>query len=188
MKRNWIKGVACFLVVALTALFGVGCGGGGEGGKVTILVGEIIDLTGPGSPAVKTFHYATQDLARYYNDQGLIPGAEIKLATWDMQFNTARDLPGYDWCKQQGAKVIFGIHESTPITLKPFAERDKIPVFTGSFTEAAAEPPGWVFIDGADVAKQEATILKWVSNNDWDYAAKARVPKVGFLAGVRAWA
>ena len=38
-----------------------------------------------------------------------------------------------------------------------------------------------MFIDGADVAKQEATLLKWVSDNDWDYAAKARVPKVGFF-------
>jgi hypothetical protein len=55
MKKSLIRGMACFLVLALTALFGVGCGGGGEEGKVTILVGEIIDLTGPGSPAVKLF-------------------------------------------------------------------------------------------------------------------------------------
>lgn len=179
MKKSLIRGMACFLVLALTALFGVGCGGGGEGGKVTIVVGEIIDLTGPGSPAVKSFHYATQDLASYYNDRGLIPGAKIKLVTWDNQFNVARELPGYDWCKQQGAKVIFGVHQTTPETLKPFAERDKMPVFTGTFTEAGAEPPGWVFIMGANVAKQEATILKWVSENDWDY--NQGVPKIGFF-------
>ena len=179
MKKSLIRGMACFLVLALTALFGVGCGGGEEGGGVTIVVGEIIDLTGPGSPAVKTFHYATQDLARYYNAQGLIPGAKIKLVTWDMQFNPARDLPGYDWCKQQGAKVIFGVHESTAVTLKPFAERDKIPVFTGSYSAAAAEPAGWSFIISANTIKQAAVILDWVSETDWDY--NQGVPKIGFF-------
>jgi len=47
MKNNWRRGMACFLVLALIALLCMGCGDDKGDGKVTVVIGEITDLTGP---------------------------------------------------------------------------------------------------------------------------------------------
>lgn len=178
MKNHWKRGIACFLVLALIAVLCMGCGDDKEKEGVTIVIGELIDLTGPASPAEIPLHHAIEDLARYYNEEGLIPGARLEVVTYDNQFNPARDIPGYEWCRDQGAKVIIGIHELTAETLKPFAERDKVPIGTVSYTDFAAEPPGWVFIFGSHISYQINTVLKWISEKHWDYSE--RLPRIGF--------
>jgi hypothetical protein len=119
------------------------------------------------------------DLVRYYNNEDLIPGGKLKLITYDYQNNPARNIPGYEWCKERGAKVVFGVHPDTPLTLKSFAERDKVAIGTVSYTDAVAEPPGWVFIFGCSQNAQARTLLKWLSENRWDYTRG--IPKVGFF-------
>ena len=171
--------VAFLLVLVLLVPLSLSCGGGGQPGVVTIKIGEIIDFTGPGAPAVISLHRAMVDLVKYYNNEGLIPGAKLKLISYDCQDNPARDILGYDWCKEQGAEVIFAVHPTTPITVRPFAERDKVPIATVSYTDAAAEPPGWVFIFSASTNACARTLLKWLSEYRWDYTRG--IPKVGFF-------
>ena len=179
MKSNWKRAVALLLMLVLVATLCLGCGDEEEG--VTIAVGEIIDLSGPASPAVIPVHQVIEDLVRHYNDEDLIPGAKMKLVTYDCQFNPARDIPGYEWCRERGAKVILGIHNTTSETVKPFAERDKVAVGTVTHTQTIAEPPGWVFVFSSHSVYHIQRLLKWISEEHWDYEAKERVPKIGFV-------
>jgi hypothetical protein len=100
MKGNWKRAMALLLALALVTTLGWGCGGGKAVGKVTITIGEITDFTGPAAPAVTTIHYAREDVARYYNEKGLIPGVKIKLASWDTHYDASREVPGYDWVRE----------------------------------------------------------------------------------------
>jgi len=180
MNRIWKTATAGFLVLALLGVLCVGCGEEEEGEKVTIVIGEITDLTGPTTVSLLPVHYVTEDLVKYYNEEGLIPGVELKLATYDCRYDPARDVPGFDWVRERGAEVVLAPLYSTAEILKPFAERQRVPVVTSSPTEVILEPPGWVFTLGARFTDQLRTVLKWISENHWNYAAEERVPKVGF--------
>lgn len=174
--------MACFLVLALIALLCMGCGDDKGDGKVTVVIGEITDLTGPASPAIIPLHYVTQDVFRHYNEGGLIPGVELKLATYDQQFNPARDIPGWDWVRDRGAQVVQVVLAPTSEALKFRAEKDKVPIFSQSNTIPMIEPPGWVFTTAPSTSAQLRTILKWISEKHWDYTAEGRVPRIGHLA------
>ena len=167
------------LVLVMVVPLSFGCGGGG-GGKVTITIGELTDFTGIAAPAVKTITYITQDIARYYNDENLIPGVKVKIAAYDTQYDPSRIVPGYDWCKNQGAKVIITLFPGDPDVLKPFAETDKVIIAAMGVNPEAFDPPGWVFgFSNANVWATK-TLLKWISDNDWDYGQG--ISKIGMAA------
>jgi hypothetical protein len=181
MNHSWKTAITSFLVFTLLATLCFACAEKEEEGKVTITIGEITDLTGPASPALLSVHYVTMDLVDYYNEEDLIPGVKLELVTYDCAYNPARDIPGYEWVRGRGAKIIFAPIYSTAEILKYFAEQDKVPVVTSSPTELILEPPGWVFALGATFADQMRTVLKWIGENHWDYTAEGRVPKVGYV-------
>jgi len=180
MQHLWKRVLASFLVTIMVGVLCVGCGEGNGGGKVKIVIGEITDLTGPASPATIPVHAAIVDLARYFNDEGLIPGAEIEMIVYDDQWNPARDVPGYEWCRQRGAEVIMAIFAAAGETLKPFAIKDKVPILSSSSTKAMIDPPGWVFASSCGYAEQMYTIMKWIVEEEWDVQSKGPA-KVGFV-------
>jgi ABC-type branched-subunit amino acid transport system substrate-binding protein len=179
MSRLLNKATVILLVLVLVGTLGLSCGGGDEGGKVTITTGEINDLTGYASAWLIPMHYGLVDLVRYYNDEGLIPGVELKVVSYDDQMNPAKTIPGYDWVRSKGAHLAIVNLPQDGEVLKPFADRDKFPVFSGSSTKAMQEPPGWVFPISARCDQMMVTLLKWVSENRWDYSQG--IPKVGFV-------
>lgn len=78
MKCKCKMAVAFLLVLALLVPLSFGCGGAGKGVK-TIHIGELTDFTGSAAPALKNITYATEDVARCYNDNNLIPGVKVKV-------------------------------------------------------------------------------------------------------------
>jgi hypothetical protein len=174
-QKVWRSGIALLLALVIIATFFPGCGGGGEE-EVTITIGEITDFTGVSAPATVPMHQSMVDLVRYYNDQGLIPGAKLRLVSYDTRTDAARFTVGYDWCKERGADITFTPVTGLAETIRPFAERDKIPVANPSYSEAAVEPPGWVFAFCAPFKAQVKTLLNWISEQ-WDYTE--RIPKLG---------
>jgi hypothetical protein len=177
MKCKCKMAVAFLLVLVMLVPLSLSCGGEKEG--VTIRIGEHTDLTGPGSPAVVGLHYVLQDLVRYYNEEGLIPGVKLAVDSWDGKYDPSRDISGYDWLRGRGAKLIVSVIPHTGVDLKPFADRDKFPVCNLSTLKAMLEPPGWVFCLSNPNDWEMKTLLKWISENHWDYARG--IPKVGFI-------
>lgn len=174
------KVLAAFLVLVLIATLGLSCGGGGgEPGVVTITIGEITDLTGPGSPAVITLHYCLQDMISYYNDEGLIPGVKLKMVSWDTRYDASREIPGYEWVREKGAKLIVVIMPQSGPMLMPFAARDKVPIAALSCHKDTLSPPGWVFNMSNSSDMHVKTLLKWISEEHWDYSQG--IPKLGLV-------
>jgi len=180
MIRTLMKrAICCLLVLLPLAALLSGCGGpSGQG--VVITIGELTDLTGPASSAIIPLHWALQDMIRYYNEEGLIPGVRFRMVSWDTKYDVSRDVAGYDWVRGRGAKLIVAVPPPTPVTLKSFADRDKFPICSLSTTEAMMDPPGWVFCFSNSHYRMMKTFLKWIHDVDWDYSQG--IPKIG-LAG-----
>jgi len=178
MMRTMKRVAVALLALVLAAMLLPGCGGGEEEGRVTIVIGEISDLTGTAAPALRTIHYALEDMSRYYNEEGLIPGVKIKVVSYDTRLNPAREVPGYEWVRGRGAKLVVSVLHTTGEILKPFAERDKVAIACLVTTKNLIEPPGWVFCFSNPGPWAVKTLMGWVSAKRWDYSHG--IPKVGF--------
>ena len=178
MNNNWKKVIASVLVLALIATLSFGCAKKAEKG-VVITIGELTDLTGPASPAIISLHYALEDMVRYYNEEGLIPGVKIDIVSWDTKYDPSRPIPGYDWVRGKGAKLIISVEPQAGVVLKPFADKDQFPVVNLSTNMAMLEPPGWVFTMSSPHYYMMKTLLKWISEEHW--AQAQGIPKVGIV-------
>ncbi|MFC2027995.1 ABC transporter substrate-binding protein [Chloroflexota bacterium] len=151
----------------------------GESEPVTITIGNLTDITGPASNPLSVIATALEDLARYYNENNLIPGVVIQIVEYDGAYDPAKDIPGYEWLKGQGADFIFSSVGSVPITLKPIVDKDKVVVFTMTPDRHALAPPGYVFCLANTLGDyQSYTLLNWIAENDPGFPV-GRPAKVG---------
>jgi len=179
MNHRWKRiAASCVVVLSLVATLCVGCGEEDEEVK-TLVIGHISDMTGPASTALIPINYVVEDLARYYNEEGLIPGVSIKVVTYDARYDPSRDVPGWEWVKGKGAKVATTALPTTAETLKAFAESDKMPLWAMIESDYLTNPPGWVFCMNAPTGYIIKSLLKWISDNDWDYQSEGRKPRIG---------
>lgn len=181
-KMTWRKrAIVTFLMLTLVATLCLGCGDDGEDeGKVTITIGLHTDLTGPAAYSCSHTGYGIEDMIRYYNEEGLIPGVKIELATYNNMVDPARDIPGYEWLRGRGAKVIIAMLHTTAEVLKPYAERDEVVVLATWCTVPMVDPPGWSFCFAYHDFERVKAHLKWISEEHWDYGQG--IPKVGFVS------
>ncbi len=178
MNRSWKRAMAALLVLVLVVPLCLSCDEEEEG-VVTITIGEITDLTGPASPAIIPLHWALADMVSHYNEKGLIPGVKFKVVSWDNKYDPSRDIPGYEWVRERGAKLIICVIPQTAVILKTSADRDEFAIAALSTNQEMLDPPGWVFAFSNSHYSLMKTFLKWVYEEDWDYTAEGRVPKFG---------
>lgn len=171
------------------------CGGGGEEASpagrpsavvdetpaepVMIIIGNLTDITGPGANGISKVDMALADTVAYFNSEGLIPGVELKIITYDTQFDPASDIPGYEWLKDRGADLLFSPLPQSPVILKPHLARDEMVLFAVAATMDAFVPPGYVFCPGnALVENSIYTLLEWIPENDPDFP-EGRPARIG---------
>ena len=123
--------------------------------------------------------YGVEDAVRYYNENDLIPGVEVKVVTFDTRYDPSRDIPAYDWVRGRGADIIMTPLSLTAEILKPFVEEDRVPLVSVSSTATLVEDPGWVFCKDTPQSYWIKTLLKWISEEHWEYQAEGRKPKIG---------
>lgn len=156
--------------------------GSSKAAEITITIGVITDKTGMAALSMQPVDLALEDLIRYFNEKGLAGGARLEAIFYDGQYDPSKDLPGYQWLRERGADVIFANLPNTPVTLKPHADRDHVPVFAIFASRQAIDPPGWVFCMNVPISAYAYTMLEWVAENDWDWRVKgpARVGGTGW--------
>lgn len=178
------KASTVFLVLAMVGslIIGIGCGDNDEGGgkKVTITLGALMDITGPAGSGIKPIAEGFMDLARYYNENNIIPGVTINALLYDTQYSVARVLPGYDWLRSQGAQAILTIIPGETETLRARATMDKVPVVCGTPTPEGIKDPGYVFFTCGTYTSNTYTCMKWIEDNQWDWRTKGPA-KIGFI-------
>jgi hypothetical protein len=171
--------LSCLVILALMGTLFVGCGKKGREAKVTITIGNISDMTGPASSALVPINILLQDIVNYYNDNQIIPGVRFKVVSYDARYDPSLDIPAYDWVRSKGAQVIYSALPTTGEDLKIFVDRDNVPMWELTATTTMIDPPGWIFCPNIPFKWDMKTLLKWISENDWDYTAEGRVPKIG---------
>jgi len=181
MSHKWKRrAIACFMILALVTTLGFGCAEKAEEEeKVTIAVGWVTDLTGPGATALQPMQYSLEDLFRYINKEDPITGAKLKLVSYDARYDPSRDIPGYEWCKEQGARFVMTPLPTTGETLKYFAGRDKIPIASLSFTMPQVEPPGWVFVHSNGYMTE--ALLDFISDQWPNDSTKPKIGTAGWI-------
>jgi len=148
-------------------------------GEGTFNIGLITDLTGPASVEMVPLAQALMDLVRYVNEEDPMPDVEIKVITYDTRSDPARGVPGYDWLKERGAKLLFSPLPMVGELLKPFVERERIPLLMTCGSYPLVDPPGWAFCSVSPVSYQINCLLRWISEEHWDYVEGA--PKIGLV-------
>jgi len=181
MRRSLLGILTVFLIGTLLGTSAIGCGdeNGGGGGKVKIIIGEITDLTGPASPAIWTLHTCLEDWVRYINEENFIPGVELDIVSWDNKYEVERDIPGYEWVKQKGAKLIVCVIPQSGVILKPYADKDETIVVNLSVNSGMLTPPGWVFGMSAPHDPMVKALMKWLHEEDWDKPGE--IPRIGIV-------
>ncbi|MCP4611569.1 MAG: ABC transporter substrate-binding protein [Planctomycetes bacterium] len=175
------SGIIALSIILLALSLLIACDGGsgddptaqlteGNGTEdVVITIGNHSDLTGPTSNAMDSINKALDDLIEYFNDENFIPGVELKVVTYDGQMDPARDIPGYEWLREKGADLIFAVLPPTVVTLSPVVEKDEVVLFAAAADKKQLDPPGYTFSLGTIPQYEASTMLKWISDNDWDY-------------------
>ena len=59
---------------------------------VEIIIGNLTDITGVSANAQLLVNRALDDIVEYYNSENLIPGVELKVITYDTQFDPSKDI------------------------------------------------------------------------------------------------
>jgi len=178
MNHRWkTVAVCCLMALALVATLSVSCGEKGAQ-EQTIIIGDLTDMTGVAASALVPIELSMESLVKNINEEDPIPGVKLKIVRFDTGYDPSRTVPGYEWLRDQGAKVIYTALPEMAEVLVPFAKRDKVPVFCAVATKPMYDPPGWVFSLNQDATHMTFTVMKWIGDN-WDYQAKGRKPKVG---------
>ena len=165
------------LVVAVPAV--AGCGGGGAVTTTEILIGLETDLTGPANSSIAPVYAGMQDYLKEASAAGVIPGATVKIITYDHRTDYSRIPIGYVWLKGQGVKAIMFPSPTDIQMLMPNLTADKIPgLGTTTLTSWMNEP--WAYGMASTMQMSSERCMKWIMDN-WDYTGKGRNPKVGFI-------
>ena len=145
---------------------------------VEIIIGNLTDKTGASSNAMGIIDNALEDAVEYFNRENLIPGVDLKVITYDGEYNPSRDISGYEWLKEKGADLIWTPVPATPVTLKSRADSDKMVIFTAPASRDALQPSGYVFSVGSYPQHEAYTLLQWIADNDPDFPTD-RPAKIG---------
>ena len=179
-----MKYLAIPLIIVLIGVACVACNGDDDGTKaqetqgpttpvedVVITIGNITDRTGPAASAFQYMDMALEDTIRYYNENNLIPGVELKLVAYDTQYDTSKIIVGYNYIMGKGADIITSFLPITPEILNPNVNKDEMVLFTANANTEFLEPPGYVFAWCTIWEEYSYTLLKWIAENHWDYEA-----------------
>ncbi|NQT74683.1 MAG: ABC transporter substrate-binding protein [Chloroflexi bacterium] len=135
---------------------------------VVITIGNLTDQTGPASNAFSIVDIALNDIIEYVNTENPIPGVELKIVTYDGQFDPSRDIPGYEWLRERGADIILTGLPTSPVALKQIVNEDKVVLFSLSAPFEELLVPGYVFGVSAIPEHDAPNLLEWIAQNDPD--------------------
>ncbi len=145
----------------------------------TLKVGVLSDLTGPTSSVGVPYAQGIKDCAAYVNANGGINGENIELLQVDYAYNVQQALAAYKRFKSQGIVAMQGWGTGDTEALVRFVSRDRIPVFSASYSAHFMNPKKapYNFTIAPDYSTQGRAGLKYIKDN-WK---EKRAPKIAFV-------
>jgi len=161
----------------------LGCGEE-KGEKTTdIVVGMLADFTGPAASGCTMLHDGMADYFRVTQEEDPIPGARLKVITYDNRLDYGRNPVGYQWMKGQGAKLMVVIRNTDFEMLVDRFVQDQIPCF-GSMGSLAYPKHEWIYMFPPITQWLAQCVVQWIWE-DWDGAQPPVIGHVG-IAGYAA--
>ena len=120
-----------------------------EEGEVTreIIIGILLDFSGPAGDQGRRMHTFWKDSIRYTNEEDPIEDAwgnrvTLKTLAYDNQYDPGRTIIGYKSLLDQGAMIIMACYDHEGEILKPNLEEDEVPMYLDGPSEKVLFPPG----------------------------------------------
>ena len=133
------------MVRRLSALLAAGCVlaiAGTAAAQEYILIGNLIDFTGPTSVVGKEYGQAKIDAANYINETGGINGKLLDFDTVDYAYDVPRAIAAYRIWRARGAVAIQGWGTADTEALVDHAAEDEVPYFSASYSAHLTDPAG----------------------------------------------
>jgi branched-chain amino acid transport system substrate-binding protein len=145
--------------------------------KKVVEVGLIAGLTGAVSAPSQYALRGISDYLRYFNEEVGIPGVTIELVWADSGFDVPRAISAYQRFVDAGVVLVSITNPGETEAIKPKCEKDEVPAFAMSVTEALIYPPGWIYAFYPTESERFAVVCDWIMEN-WQ---EERPPRVAFM-------
>ncbi|NRA86374.1 MAG: ABC transporter substrate-binding protein [Rhizobiales bacterium] len=106
----------------------------------SVLVGHLVDYTGPTAFVGKTYGPGVKDAIDYVNANGGIDGTTIELDQIDYAYKVPQAISAYKKWKSRGMVALQGWGTGDTEALISFVAKDKIPVWSASYSGHLTDP------------------------------------------------
>lgn len=141
-----------------------------------ILVGNLVDFSGPTASVATPYGRGKIDAVAWINSHGGIAGKAIELDTFDAGYQVPPAIAEYkDW-HDRGVIAVQGWGTADTEALVRFVSEDHVPFFSGSYSAGLTDPEGknpntkypspYNFIMGPSYSDGVRALLQW-AHTDW---------------------
>ncbi|UZP66061.1 ABC transporter substrate-binding protein [Desulfovibrio mangrovi] len=142
-------------------------------------VGVLSDLTGPTSSVGVPYAQGVKDCIAHVNANGGVNGEQIEIIQVDYAYNVQQALSAYKRFMSEGIVALQGWGTGDTEALVKFVSRDRIPVFSASYSSHLMDPSAapYNFTVAPDYSTQGRAGLKYIKDS-WK---EARPPRIAFV-------
>lgn len=173
------------LLCSLTAI-SIGLAGGAHA-KDEVFVGHLADLSGPTAFVGKYYADGVRDSLSYINKNGGIDGTTVNYETIDYAYKVPQAIGAYKkWKSRKKMVAMQGWGTADTEALISFAAKDKIPVYSASYSGHLTDPTGinphtkkpapYNFFYGASYSDACRALVQWAAG-DWKTKGSEGKPK-----------
>lgn len=141
----------------------------------SVLVGHLVDYTGPTSFVGKHYGPGVTDAVKYINENGGIDGTQINLDSIDYSYKVPEAIAQYKRWVSNGMVFLQGWGTGDTEALISFVAKDKIPVISASYSAHLTDPQGknpktekpapYNFFYGPSYSDACRALAKWASED-----------------------
>ncbi len=166
-----MKKLLILTILAFTATLGTA--------SAAYKVGVLSDLTGPTSSVGAPYADGIKDYVAWLNDNGGIDGEPVELIQVDYAYNVQQALAAYKRFTSSGIVAMQGWGTGDTEALVKFVARDRIPVFSASYSAHLMDPTKapYNFTAAADYSTMGRAGLNYLRET-WK---ESRAPKLAFI-------
>ncbi|EKA3119660.1 ABC transporter substrate-binding protein [Vibrio alginolyticus] len=155
--------------------------------KDSVFVGQLVDFSGPTAYVSKPYGSGVRDALRWINQNGGINGTELEFETVDMAYKVPVAISNYKrWVARKDMVALQGWGTADTEALISFVTKDKVPVFSASYSGHLTDPTGknpktakpapYNFFYGASYSDACRALVKW-AKEDWESKGNQGAPK-----------
>jgi branched-chain amino acid transport system substrate-binding protein len=153
----------------------------------SVFVGHLADMSGPTAFVGKVYADGVRDSLAYINEHGGIKGTKLEFETVDYAYKVPQAISNYKkWKSRKQMVAMQGWGTADTEALISFVAKDKVPVFSASYSGHLTDPTGknpetkkpapYNFFYGASYSDACRGLVQWAAQ-DWKTKGSSGKPK-----------